>query len=140
MGNHIIEVQQLYNSIDSLFKSLDDYPDTKELLLESKIKIEYELHDPEGRMLIDASGDEIKVYPGNWPAELYSNIKLTMSCDTCHLYWLGKVNFMFASFKGDVKTDGDLGMLLKLLPLVEPLHNVYAEYVDKNNMWGHVGS
>lgn len=134
MSNYIIEIQQLYNSINSLFKSLDAYPDIMELLLASKIKIEYELYDPEGRMLIDTSGDQIKVYSGKWPAEISSNIKLTMSSDTCHLYWLGEVNFMFASFKGDVKTDGDLGMLLKLLPLVKPLHNIYAKYVNKDKL------
>lgn len=133
VGKHIIKVQQLYSSIVGLFRSLDNYPETKEILLASKIKVEYELHDPDGRMLIDASGDGIKVYSGEWPAELSSNIKLSMSSDTCHLYWLGKVNFMFASFKGDVKTDGDLGMLLELLPLVEPLHIIYARYANMNN-------
>lgn len=126
MGKFISEIEQLYQSVGSLFRSLDDFPKIKKSLLVSKILIEYELLSPAGRMLIDASGDEIKVYTHEWPAELSPKITLTMSCDTCHLYWMGKTSFMSASFNGDIITKGDLGMLLKLIPLAEPLFKVYA--------------
>jgi hypothetical protein len=134
MGKHITDIQQLYTSVGGLFKSIADYPEIREALLASKIVIEYELLAPPGRMLIDSSGDEVVVYSDNWLAELTSSIKLTMECDTCHLYWLGKVNFMFASFQGDIKTEGDIGMLLMLLPLAEPLFTVYTEFLNSHGM------
>lgn len=134
MGKQITDIQQLYTSVAGLFNSIADYPETREALLASKIVIEYELLDPAGRMLIDASGDEVVVYSDSWPTELTSSIKLTMGCDTCHLYWLGTVNFMFASFQGDIKTEGDIGMLLKLLPLAEPLFTVYTDFLNAHGM------
>lgn len=133
MGRDIQDIQQLYDYIEGLFNSLKDSPEINTPLLSSGITIAYELSDPEGRMLIDASGEEIKVYSGEWPAGTTPSITLTMSCDTCHQYWQGKVNFMHASFKGDVRTEGDLEMLLKLLPLATPLFKVYKEFLIHND-------
>jgi hypothetical protein len=133
MDRHITEIQQLYNSIERLFESLDNFPEINKSVLKSKIKIEYELHDPTGRMLIDASGKKVKVYSDTWPAELSSNVKLTMPSNVCHQYWMGKINFMFASFNGEIKTEGDIDTLLKVLPLAEALFKVYSDDQRKGN-------
>jgi len=57
-----------------------------------------------------------------------------MSADTAHLYWLGKVNFIMATATGKIRTEGNVGSVIKLVPVLGPLFKAYADFLKDNGM------
>jgi len=98
------------------------------------MSIGYEIIDPDGRVYIDFSGADIELYLRECPPQVAPSATMKLTADILHLYWLGKVNFMIASFKGDIKVTGNLLGLTKLVPLSNQLFKVYTDSLKKSGM------
>lgn len=134
MGKYFTEIQQVYDAMRWLNESIEGMPDLKKKLLDSKLCIEYQLSDPEGRMYLDYSGSAMKVYFADRPKDCTPTVTLILTADTFHRYWVGKVNFMVASFKGDIKVKGNLMGLTRLVPLSAALFRIYIDNLRKKGM------
>ncbi len=134
MGKHITDIEQLYKGIAGLFGSLDQLPDVKRKVLKTDLLLDLDYSDPEGRVVIDATGDDIKIYLGESPAGKEPEVKLMMSSDTAHLFWLGKINLIMATATGKIKTAGNIGGVIKLVPVLDPLFKAYADSLRDNGM------
>ncbi len=134
MGKYITDIEQLYKGISGLFASLDQLPDIKRKVLATNLLLGLRYTDPDGQVLVDATGAEIKVFVGAWPDGVEPKVELMMAADTSHLYWLGKVNFMMAAAKGEIRTSGNLGGIMKLVPVMKPLFKSYADFLKDNGM------
>ncbi len=134
MGKCITDIEQLYKGISGLFGSLDQLPDVKRKVLKTNLLLELCYHDPEGLVVVDATGSEIKIHLGECPEGLEPEVKLMMSSDTAHLFWLGKINFIMATATGKIKTDGNVGGVIKLVPVLGPLFKAYADFLRNNDM------
>jgi len=136
VGKYITDIQQVYDGMKWMNESINSRAELQGKLLKSKICIEYQLTDPAGRMYLDCSGDEVRLYIGECPGNVSPTVTLTLAADTFHRYWGGKVNFMVASFKGDIKVKGDLLGLTKLVPLSNELFKVYVDNLRANGLAG----
>jgi hypothetical protein len=134
MGKYITEIEQVYQSMTMMMESIKGLPELQGKLLASKLCLAYEITDPEGKIYLDFSGKDIEMYLKECPPRLVPTVTLKLTADTMHLYWLGKINFMIASFKGDIKVTGNLMGLTKLVPLSEQLFKVYTENLKKSGM------
>ena len=134
MGKHIKDIEQLYKGISGMFASVDDVPKIKKKILATNLILELGYTDPDGTIILDASGDDIRVYTGEWPEDLKPKVKLLMTSDIAHFYWLGKVNFMIAMLKKDIRTEGNIGEVLKLVPVLGPLFKLYKDFLENNDM------
>ena len=134
MGKYITDIEQMYKGVTGLFASLDQLPDIKRKVLSTNVLLGLRYTDPEGQILVDATGDDIKVSVGTWPEGIKPEVELMMSADTSHLYWLGKVNFIMATAKGEIRTSGNLGGVMKLIPVMKPLFKSYADFLKDNGM------
>ena len=134
MGKYITDIEQMYKGVTGLFASLDQLPDIKRKVLSTNVLLGLRYTDPEGQVLVDATGDDIKVSVGTWPEGIKPEVELMMSADTSHLYWLGKVNFIMATAKGEIRTSGNLGGVMKLIPVMKPLFKSYADFLKDNGM------
>ena len=134
MGKYITDIEQLYKGIAGLFGSLDQLPDVKRKVLKTELLLELNYSDPEGRVVVDATGDDIKIYLGECPEGIEPKVKLMMSSDTAHLFWLGKINFIMATATGKIKTAGNVGGVVKLVPVLGPLYKAYADFLRDNGM------
>ncbi|MCK5679613.1 SCP2 sterol-binding domain-containing protein [bacterium] len=134
MGKYITDIEQMYKGVTGLFASLDQLPDIKKKVLNTNLLLGLRYTDPEGQILVDATGDDIKVSVGTWPEGIKPEVELMMSADTSHLYWLGKVNFIMAAAKGEIRTSGNLGGVMKLVPVMKPLFKSYADFLKDNGM------
>lgn len=134
MGKYITSIQQVYDSMKWLNDSINCMDELKGKLLKSKLCIQYIIADPEGQMYLDYSGDETRLYIGECPDSCVPNVTLQLKADTFHRYWSGSVNFMIATFKGDIKVKGDLIGLTKLVPLSNDLFKVYINNLKQNGM------
>lgn len=135
MGKHIVEIEDLYRGLTGLFTDgLNQNPPIKQAILDTNLCLQMNYKDPEGVIVVDATGDEIVVHTGVCPAGITPKVKLNLAADTAHRYWLGKVNFMIAMQKGEIRSEGDLGLILKLIPVLGPMFKVYADYLKANGM------
>ena len=134
MGKHIKDIEQLYKGIAGLFGSLDQLPDVKRKVMKTELLLELVYDDPDGLVVVDATGDDIKVYMGECPQGIEPKVKLMMSADTAHLFWLGKINFIMATATGKIKTAGNVGGVIKLVPVLGPLFKAYADFLRGNGM------
>ncbi len=134
MGKYITDIEQLYASLSGLFGSLDKYPELREPVLNSGLVLEMVYTDPSGQICVDTSKGKVDVYTGEWPADVEPQVKLMLTSDVAHQFWLGKINFMFAMAKGQIKTSGNMGAMLKLVPLLGPLFDAYKDYLRNNGM------
>ncbi|MCD6534143.1 MAG: SCP2 sterol-binding domain-containing protein [Deltaproteobacteria bacterium] len=134
MGKYVTDIEQLYKGITGMFAALDQLPDIKQKVLDTEILLGFYYDDPAGQVVIDATGVDLKVYVGECPANIEPKVKLMMSADTAHLFWLGKVNLIMATATGKIRTEGNVGGVLKLVPVLGPLFKVYAEFLQNNGM------
>lgn len=134
MGKYITDIDQLYKSLGGLFGSLDKYPEIEEPVLKSGLVLLMEYTDPKGQIVVDTTQGRVDFYMGEWPATVEPKVKLMLTSDDAHQFWLGKINFMFAMAKGQIKTSGNMGALLKLVPLLGPLFEAYIAYLKDNGM------
>lgn len=56
---------------------------------------------------------------------LKPDIEMSMKSDVAHQFWQGKVNLMAAIARRQIVTKGSLPKILKLLPAVEPMYEMY---------------
>jgi hypothetical protein len=60
---------------------------------------------------------------------LEPDVTLTMTADIADRFWRGKYNLAVGLAKGEVKAQGSVNKILKLVPLTKPLFPVYRDLV-----------
>ena len=55
---------------------------------------------------------------------------MQMDADTAHRLWLGEVNATVALARGTIRARGPLQKILKVLPLVKPVHWRYRAQLE----------
>lgn len=78
--------------------------------------------DPESEFTVDMANRVVHGADAPEPSAT-----MTMSAELQNAYWQGKVNLPFAMARGQVKVNGNIAQLLKLLPLSKRLFPVYVE-------------
>ena len=56
---------------------------------------------------------------------LKPNIEMSMKADLAHQFWLGKVNLIIALSQRQIIAKGPIPKILKLLPAIEPIYEMY---------------
>ena len=66
-------------------------------------------------------------------------VDLEMTADTAHKFWLGKLNVPLAIAKRDIKVHGSVQKVLKLAPLMQPLHEQYQQILKDAGLEEMIG-
>lgn len=93
---------------------------------DTSFKVQYT--GPDALFLLDCTVDPPAVYAGDQAADRESELKLSMSADDGHKFWLGDLNVPMALARRKVKVEGPVGKLLKLLPAITPAFERYEAY------------
>lgn len=62
---------------------------------------------------------------------LQPDIELRMKADIAHHFWQGKVNLLMALTRQQIVAKGPLAQILKLLPAVEPMYEMYPRILHE---------
>ncbi|OJG06107.1 SCP-2 sterol transfer family protein [Pseudonocardia autotrophica] len=81
--------------------------------------------DPDSEVVLDMPNK--KAYSSVADAPVEPNATLKMDTETANAFWQGKVNMTLAMAKGQVKAEGSVMKVLKLVPNVKHLFPVYVE-------------
>ena len=126
------DVQTFYDCMSDLFGRLSKDPDIKERALESKLIVNFVFRDPEGEVWIDCTGDDLVLIPGR--QDLTADATLIMDMDVAHRFWLGKLNLIKSLTSGEIKSEGSMPKLLKLLPVIKPAFKIYPEVLKEKSL------
>lgn len=126
------DIQVFYDCVSELFNRLKDDPTIKQKALDSKLIVNFVYSDPDGEVWIDCTGDDLLLSPGK--QDLEADATLTMSTDTAHKFWLGKLNLIKALTSGEISSEGSVPRMLKLLPVIKPAFNIYPEILKEKGL------
>ena len=99
-------------------------------ICEGKIVIQFRYDDPYGVATINAAdpptqpGAYCDVYWGD-DIGRKPDVEMTMKADVAHQFWHGKINLMTALTRKQIVAKGPIPKILKLLPAVNPVYEMY---------------
>jgi putative sterol carrier protein len=116
----------VYAFIGRLFQELAVDSELAPKFQRANTTVQYQMSDPKSQITVDMRPDrEIQVDLG--PSNLEPEVVMTLSADTAHGFWLGKVNITSALARGQVKARGPVAKILRLVPLVKPSFPRYEQ-------------
>ena len=122
--------REVYDTIGKLFEDLRDDPELFPKFQEADTIVRYEFSEPESQITVKMLDGE----PGQvdfGPSEMEPEVTMNMAADTAHRFWLGKVNITVALARGQIKAQGPVAKVLKLVPLVEPVFPRYEAQLEE---------
>lgn len=121
--------EQFYACVGELMDRAKTDPNVGGKIAKSGIVIQFQYTEPEAMTTINAKdkptqpGAYIDVFHGN--CNLKPDVVMSMKADVSHAFWHGKVNLLAAITKKQILLQGPLPKIIKLLPAVEPLYQIY---------------
>jgi putative sterol carrier protein len=116
----------VYAFIGRLFQELAVDSELAPKFQRANTTVQYQMSDPKSQITVDMRPDrEIQVDLG--PSNLEPEVVMTLSADTAHGFWLGKVNITSALARGQVKARGPVAKILRLVPLVKDTFPHYEQ-------------
>lgn len=115
----------LYHYVGALFDQAWADPDLGPKFAQTGAVLLVKCTDPDSEVVLDMPNRT--AYPTVAASPSPPNATLKMSTDTANAFWQGKVNMTLAMAKGQVKAEGSVMKVLKLVPNVKHLFPVYVE-------------
>ena len=129
------DADHFYDCVGALMDQAKGDPKISSKIAKSGLVIQFRCSDPEAMTTINAKdkssrpGTEMDVIHG--PCGLETDIVMSMPADISHQFWHGKVNLMAALSKKQIIADGPITKILKLLPAVQPMFEMYPELLKE---------
>ena len=116
--------EDLYKYMGQIFALAFETDGLKQKLNATGVTLKLNLTDPDSVIAVDF-GQGIVQYGSDITMDV--QVDLDMTADIAHRFWLGKVNVLLAIAKRDIKVHGSVQKVLKLAPLMQPLHDKYQQ-------------
>jgi hypothetical protein len=118
--------KDVYAFIGRLFQELADDPELAPKFRRADTIVQYQMRDPDSQITVDMRpGRDIQVDLGQ--SDLDPEVVMSLTADTAHGFWLGKVNVTTALARGEIKARGPVAKVLRLVPLVQPTFPRYEQ-------------
>jgi putative sterol carrier protein len=123
-----------YDELHTYFSRLYDEAKTDSRVApkikDSNLVIQFRYDDPKAVVTINAAApptQENAYFDVLWGDDtgLKPDVEMSMKADVAHQFWHGKVNLMAALARRQIVAKGPIPKILKLLPAVEPMYEMY---------------
>jgi putative sterol carrier protein len=125
------DAQEVYDTIGKLFADLAADEEVAPQFRRANTIVRYQYSNPDAQITVRMKEDE----PGQvdfGESELEPEVTMTMAADVAHRFWLGQVNVAQALARGEIKAEGPVAKILKLVPLTKPLFPRYkAQLIEQ---------
>ena len=103
---------------------------------DSHLVIQFRYEEPHGVATINAAAPPSQ--PGAYfdviwgdDSGLKPDVEMSMKADIAHQFWHGKINLMAALARRQIVAKGPIPKILKLLPAVEPMYEMYPRLLHE---------
>jgi hypothetical protein len=134
MGASFGSGEEFREAMDAVFGMLDDDPDMGPRLRDADVPQRFEFTDFGLVVHIRAARPD---EPGNlhweWadPVDWEPKVRMTMTSETANRYFQGKENIAIAIARRRIRTGGDVGAALSLIPITKPVYARYRDYLAR---------
>jgi hypothetical protein len=129
---------QFYACVGELMDRAKVDPRVGPKIAKSGIVIQFRYRHPEA--VTTVNGRDKPTQPGAFidvvhgPTSLKPDVTMTMDADVSHAFWHGKVNLVSALATRQIVATGPIPKILKLLPAVQPLYQVYPTILREKGL------
>lgn len=126
----------VYDIIGTYFLKIQADPKLFAPLKNSGLKIRFNYSAPDSSIALDGSTDDKskQVLTGDAARKFQPEVEFTLAADVAHYFWHGQVNLMQALARKEVSPKGNLPRAMRLLPLLEPLYELYPQYLRERDL------
>jgi hypothetical protein len=126
--------EELREAMDAVFAMMDEDPDMGPKLRDADVPQRFEFTDAGLVVNIRAArpGEAGNLH-WEWadPVDWEPKVRMAMSGETANKYFQGKENVAMAIARRRIKTGGDVGAALKLIPITKPIYARYRAYLER---------
>jgi SCP-2 sterol transfer family len=123
------DADELYATLGKLFEDIVADPELGPRFRQADTIVRYEYTEPESSITVrlqEGEGEDVEFGdPAREP-----EVTMTMAADTAHKFWLGEVNVTVALARGQIKANGPVAKILKLVPLAKPVFPRYKAQLE----------
>jgi hypothetical protein len=123
--------QDVYAVLGTMFRHLVVDPELTDQLKAVDTIVQYQFNRPESTItvkMLAAEDCDVQFGPTTWNPEVI----MAMDADVAHRFFLGRLNPTLAFSRNDIRARGPLAKVLRLIPLVAPLHPRYEAQVKES--------
>jgi putative sterol carrier protein len=124
------DAQQVYDTIGRLFLELAEDEELAPKFRKANTIVRYDYSEPDSTITVRLQEGE----PGDvdfGETDMEPEVTMSMKADTAHRFWLGEVNVTMAIARGEIKPQGPVAKILKLVPLTKPLFPRYKAMLER---------
>jgi putative sterol carrier protein len=133
------DADEVYGTIGKLFVDLASDEEMAEQFRRANTIVQYRYSDPDAVITVRLQEGE----PGQvdfGETELEPEVTMTMAAEVAHRFWLGQVNVAQALARGEIKAQGPVAKILKLVPLTKPAFPRYKALLERQGRDDLVGA
>lgn len=123
------DAQEVYETIGKLFIDLAVDDELGHRFREANTIVQYDYREPDSTITVRLQEGQ----PGDvdfGETEMEPEVVMSMEADTAHRFWLGRVNVTVALARGQIKANGPVAKILKLVPLTKPVYPRYKAQLE----------
>jgi alcohol dehydrogenase len=126
----------IYDILGTYFLKVQADPKLFAPLRNSGLKIRFNYTSPDAAIALDGSTDDKsrQILTGDAARRFEPEVEFTLQADIAHYFWHGQVNLMQALARKEVIPKGNLPRAMRLLPLLEPLYELYPNYLRSRDL------
>lgn len=128
--------EDLYTYMGQIFALAFETEGLKEKLNATGVTLKLNLSDPDSVIAVDFGNSIVQC---GSDVTMDVAVDLQMTADTAHRFWLGKLNVPLAIAKREIKVHGSVQKVLKLAPLMQPLHEKYQQILKDAGLEEMIG-
>jgi hypothetical protein len=128
---YFADADEVYQYIGGAFRLAADHPTVGPKLRAANVTLRLDYSNPNATLTIRLTSAGIDVIEGE--TDVKPDISISMSADNANKFWRGQYNATIGMAKGEAKTRGPIGKVLKLLPAAKPVFPLYKELVAQKD-------
>jgi hypothetical protein len=121
--------QAVYDTIGRLFVEIAADEELAPQFRSANTIVRYAYTEPDAQITVRMQEGE----PGQvdfGESDMEPEVTMTMAAEVAHRFWLGQVNVAQALTRGEIRAEGPVAKILKLVPLTKPLFPRYKALLE----------
>lgn len=124
------DAQEVYDTLGRLFVEIAEDAELAPKFRKANTIVLYKYSEPDSAITVRLQEGQ----PGDvdfGESEMQPEVTMSMRADTAHRFWLGQVNVTVALARGEIKAQGPVAKILKLVPLAKPIFPRYKAQLEQ---------
>jgi putative sterol carrier protein len=121
--------EEVYETLGKLFTDIANDEELAPKFRRANTIVRYQYSEPDSAITVRLQEGQ----PGDvefGESGMEPEVTMTMAADTAHRFWLGQVNVTVALARGEIKAQGPVAKILKLVPLAKPVFPRYKAQLE----------